>query len=115
MTKKEFPTLSQDHLIDDYEELIQVLKTKYEPPLSPERISTLIHGFYLGINFMQENGLTTRQVINKESDMHALKIYVRDLTAEGLLFYRTNYQKYLEAIDKVSTLPEKALKRYLMQ
>ncbi|MDB5260251.1 MAG: hypothetical protein JWN37_482 [Candidatus Nomurabacteria bacterium] len=110
---KHLPNLDPEYMLDDYGAMLNLIRNQYDPPLPIERIETIKKAFFLGIDYMQERGFIKRKIIDNAQDVEKLQLFVRDFTEEGLLFYRTKYQNYLTAIDKVSTIPEEAVKRYL--
>ena len=69
-------------------------------------------GYFIGISFLQDNSLTTRRLVDNVDDSENLSVMLGDFTEEGLLFYRTDYQKYWKALDR-GTDPEISKKRIL--
>jgi hypothetical protein len=53
------------------------------------------------IKFIQDNGLTRRILCETAPDIpENFHVYLRDITAEGLEFYRTGYMKWLMRFER---------------
>ena len=109
---KKFPDVSPDFVIEDNASLLHHFRTNVIPPLSDRQIQGTIKGIFVGYMFLQSNGLTNRKLLNTIEDVEKTTLLVKDLTVEGLLFFRTSYQKYIKALDR-GTDPAKACKNIL--
>ncbi len=57
--------------------------------------------FRVFVDFLQDNGLTTREILAKDEPVtEELKIYRSDLTEEGFQVVKAGYDKWLRSLDK---------------
>jgi hypothetical protein len=116
-TPKELPPLAPDYVIVDCKRTLEQLRTNVTPPYTTEQIEQIKRGWFLGYRFLQENGLTTRRLVSTQDDLETLVLQVKDLTGEGMRFYRTSdspYARYAAAIGRDFTKdPQRKVQRIL--
>jgi hypothetical protein len=70
-------------------------------PGNPETQDHIIRRFYVVACFLQEHGLTLRELVRDVKDIqNDFAICSSDLTQEGLAVMRTSYDKWLQKIDE---------------
>lgn len=94
-------------------------ETKVTPPYTEDELNKILMFRFLGLSFLQENGLTTRIIVNTVDDVKSSVLKRKDLTSKGFEFYRTVYEPtYMNIPDftkdpqeRVKAILEKNLKR----
>lgn len=109
---KKFPKIDPEFYLERYGKLFEHMRTQYTPPMSEERINNHRLGRFFAIKFMQENNLLVNKTIETPEQVESLDIQAKDLTDEGLEFFRTTYQNYIKALDR-GTDAEKSKKNIL--
>lgn len=82
------------------------------PPLTEEYKDQFRRFFRNYVTFLQENNLTTREIIKeneKITDEHCIKL--GDLTEEGLEFYKFGIMKWISKYDRAKD-KEKAINNF---
>jgi hypothetical protein len=88
-----------------------------QTPGNEHRRQDILNHFLIVTNFLQDNGLTTKPLIDGPEDItDDFTLSSSDLTADGLAVMRSAYHKWLTAVDNGMSpenlsLFEKALKR----
>jgi hypothetical protein len=115
MRKRTLPNLSQETIVSRDAQLMRHYRTNVSPPYSETELGQIRSGMFVGIMFLQENGLLTKTFVRVPEDVETMDpIRAEDFTDEGLLFFRTSYQKYLAATGRDFTKdPTKSAKRIL--
>lgn len=85
---------SEDFVIDD-------AATHFAASKSSEYRSRVEQRFRSFVQFLQRNGLTTREVLSDDEPVtEQLKIRKSDLTTDGFEVVKSSYDKWLRALDK---------------
>lgn len=97
--------LNYDELLEKYPEWVLWETAAYHQETTPEatesaRISRWKKIGYV-IKFIQDHGLTRRVLCETAPDIpENFSVYLRDITPEGLEFYRTGYKKWLKRFER---------------
>ena len=115
MRKRTLPTLTPETVLSQNAALMHHYRTNVIPPYTDDEIRQIRLGMFVGIQFLQENGLLTKTFVRVPEDVDTMEpIRAGDFTDEGLLFFRTHYPKYVAARDRDFTKdPSKSVKRIL--
>ena len=97
--------LSYDALLAQYPDWDLWRTSDYYQESTPEATETarLLRWKTVGhvIKFIQDNGLTRRVLCESAPDIpEDFCVYLRDITPEGLEFYRTGYKKWLKRFER---------------
>lgn len=91
-------------------------RTNVEPPYTEDELKKIEYFHYLYLKFMQDNGMFTRHIVDRQEDLKNIVIHERDLTDEGAFFDR-NFDRFLDLTDfnvdpnkRVKNILEKGLK-----
>ena len=102
-----------DFIIHDAAGLWVHRRTNVEPPYSTEEIEKIEKFSYLYFKFLQDNGMTTRKLVESQADLEHLQMRVKDLTDEGNFFDR-NFERFLDLND-FNVDPHKRVERILVK
>jgi len=97
--------LTYDEMLSQYPEWALLKANLYHQETTPEAMeqSRLIAKAIVGytLKFFQDNGLTKRIICSTAPDIaDDLWVYLRDITPEGLEFYRTGQRKWLKRFER---------------
>ena len=114
MSKKNLSPLDPNYVVVDWDVTLNQYRFNAIPPFSSEEIEKMKHAWYLYYKFFQDNGLTTRTLVNSPEDIEHLVIKAGDFNAQGEEIDRFNnaFGRYSDAIDR-GTAPEKAVHNIL--
>lgn len=71
-----------------------------QTPGNTETREQIVHRFWVIANFLQSNGLTSRDLSCREEDIgDSFGISSDDLTSEGLAVVKAAYDKWLQKVD----------------
>ena len=94
------PEVGPEFYIAQFGKRLDHLRTRYSPPWSEARINNYKFGWFLAVKFMQDNKMLIKKTITSPDDIDNFNLQRKDLTEEGLHFFRTTYQNYLKALDR---------------
>lgn len=78
-----------------------ITQRKSIPPLTKEYIERQYRFFENYIHFLQDNGFTTRSILNSDEKANDdSELWIKDLTEEGFEFYKYGIIKWREKYDK---------------
>ncbi|ADY35653.1 hypothetical protein Bacsa_1065 [Phocaeicola salanitronis DSM 18170] len=78
-----------------------ITQRKSIPPLTKEYIERQYRFFENYIHFLQDNGFTTRIILNSDEKANDdSELWIKDLTEEGFKFYKYGIIKWREKYDK---------------
>lgn len=108
---KPLPKLDPDYVLVDESRIHEYKRTMVEPPYTLEELTRINRFSFLWYKFLQENNLTTRKLVEIPEDVEKVVLKAKDLTTEGLLFYR-DASRFLDLRD-FNVNPENRVKRIL--
>ena len=82
------------------DELILDIGTFFSASKNRSYREQVISTFSTYVNFLQDNGLTTRTVLTERAVSQDTKLRKSDLTEEGLEFVRNVEQRWLKSLDR---------------
>lgn len=72
-----------------------------QQPHEPEPFEVMAEQFWHAVRFLQENGLTTRDLATSTSDLdEEFEIHTDDLTSEGLALMKAAYEKWVRRVER---------------
>ena len=108
---REYPTLDPEYVLVDETKMSELHRTKVTPAYTEDELKKIYTFVYLQYKFLQENELTTRQLVSTFEDTEKVILKVKDLTPEGMQFYR-NTDRFLDLKD-FNVNPENRVKQIL--
>ena len=103
----------QESINTDFGYLHENRRNNVSPPYTAEELNKIEYFDYLYLKFLQESGLSTRQLISKQEDLANIVIRFKDLTDEGNFFDR-NFEQFCSPSD-FNVDPNKRVKRILVK
>jgi RHS repeat-associated protein len=114
MNRKKLLPLDPQYVITNWKNTLNFYRHNVQPGLSEWEIERMKYSWFLFYKFFQDNGLTTRKLVDTTDDMDSLIVRVGDFTPDGEEIYRfaAAEERYSNALDR-GTQPEKAVKTIL--
>ncbi len=111
MKRPSYDELDPELVIEDGPRLAEHHRKDVEPPYTEDDLRKIEMFKYLWHEFLQNNGLTTRKLVNESSDSNKVVLRVKDLTPEGFEFY-SRASRFLDLSD-FNVNPENRVERIL--
>jgi|SRR3989344_3338859 len=111
--KKGFPILDPESILENSPRIVERMRSNVVPPYTDEELKKILAFRYLWYKFFQENNLTTRQLVDRLEDAERVVLKVKDLTEEGMVFWR-NAERFLNLQD-FNVNPEDRVKEILVK